>query len=96
MPNEKVLDLLDLRGDETVVDCGAGSGTLTVLGIAAVLRIRRCTLGCSSRSEISTVNLWISNGKKGTHWLWFVDSWTSVRGLSRLFRQFLEDIFSET
>ena len=30
LPNEKVLDLLDLRGDETVVDYGAGSGTLTV------------------------------------------------------------------
>ncbi len=30
LPNEKVLDLLHLRGDETVVDYGAGSGTLTV------------------------------------------------------------------
>lgn len=30
LPNEKVLDMLDLRGDETVVDYGAGSGTLTV------------------------------------------------------------------
>jgi ubiquinone/menaquinone biosynthesis C-methylase UbiE len=30
LPNEKVLDLLDLRGDETVVDYGTGSGTLTV------------------------------------------------------------------
>ena len=30
LPNEKVLDLLGLRGDETVVDYGTGSGTLTV------------------------------------------------------------------
>jgi ubiquinone/menaquinone biosynthesis C-methylase UbiE len=30
LPNEKVLDLLGLRGDETVVDYGAGSGTLAV------------------------------------------------------------------
>ena len=30
LPNEKVLDLLGLRGDETVVDYGARSGTLAV------------------------------------------------------------------
>ncbi len=36
LPNEKVLDLIGLRGDETMVDYGAGSGTLTVLGVAGV------------------------------------------------------------
>lgn len=30
LPNEKVISLLNLRGDETVVDYGAGSGVLTV------------------------------------------------------------------
>lgn len=30
LPNERVLDLLELRGDETVVDYGAGSGALTI------------------------------------------------------------------
>jgi predicted methyltransferase len=38
-PNERVVDLLDLRGDETVVDYGAGTGTLTeVLG----QHLKRC------------------------------------------------------
>ena len=30
LPNERVVSLLDLRGDETVVDYGAGSGVLTI------------------------------------------------------------------
>lgn len=30
LPNERVLDFLELEGDETVVDYGAGSGVLTV------------------------------------------------------------------
>ncbi|MCA3749597.1 MAG: class I SAM-dependent methyltransferase [Rubrobacter sp.] len=30
LPNERVLDLLELRGGETVVDYGAGTGTLTI------------------------------------------------------------------
>ncbi|MCL6439044.1 MAG: class I SAM-dependent methyltransferase [Rubrobacteraceae bacterium] len=30
LPNDRVLDLLDLAGDETVVDYGAGTGTLTI------------------------------------------------------------------
>lgn len=30
LPNDRVLDLLELRGAETVVDYGAGSGVLTV------------------------------------------------------------------
>jgi cyclopropane fatty-acyl-phospholipid synthase-like methyltransferase len=39
LPNERVLDLLDLKGGETVVDYGAGTGTLTVV---LAQRLKRC------------------------------------------------------